>query len=480
MSHPVPTALCFDVEDIVAPEEDDAVLWLADILHEHGLTGTFMVVGERWRQWERRGRQDVIEALKRHHVGYHSTWHSVHPTTTEICLDKDFAGGMDALQAWDGQGWADAERILGRPILGWGRTGNSWSPSLMGLMGRMGRAYIYSPVELPRHGVCWYAGCLAFGDIAIGGFDPTYCDDALFGEKLTDSRGEIEQFFAGDRCQAGWLCVFLGHPTRVIHDGFWDAVNFTRGANPPREAWKPAPRHPDSLVPVMQRNYSRLCEYLRNEPRLEIAGWGDFIQRYDGQRPFATHEQLLALARQVVNSRRVIFSDFFTAGEMLLMMCRALAQPSERYARPTVYGPLTTPPVSKSTQFGCEWVRRAAPAVLEAASSGYLPATVELACDQVGLGTFFGLAASTLIGDRIAIGSADAPYPEEAYAIGRQVERLIPEWIIHPNGMDLENLLEQTRLQCWALKPAWQREDLSRVSELSQARPTLRSTGWTG
>ena len=38
----IPTALCFDVEDIIAPESDDAVLWMADILHEHGLIGSFI------------------------------------------------------------------------------------------------------------------------------------------------------------------------------------------------------------------------------------------------------------------------------------------------------------------------------------------------------------------------------------------------------------------------------------------------------
>ena len=45
----IPTVLCYDVEDLVAPESDDAVLWLAEILHEHGLTGSFMVVGEKAR-----------------------------------------------------------------------------------------------------------------------------------------------------------------------------------------------------------------------------------------------------------------------------------------------------------------------------------------------------------------------------------------------------------------------------------------------
>src|SRR5438874_4908576 len=188
----MPTVLCFDVEDIIAPESDDAVLWQSDILAENGLTGSFMIVGEKARLWERRGRRDVIESLKRHHLSFHSTWHSVHPTTTEICLDKDFAEGMDALWEWDRQGWADAERILGRPLIGWARTGSSWSPSVMGLMGRMGRAYAYSVVRLPGHNVCWYAGCLGFHGEGVGGFDATFVDDAAFEQRLRETQQDID------------------------------------------------------------------------------------------------------------------------------------------------------------------------------------------------------------------------------------------------------------------------------------------------
>ncbi len=190
----IPTVLCFDVEDLIAPESDDAVLWLAEILAEHGLTGTFMVVGEKARLWERRGRRDVIEALKKHDIAFHSTWHSIHPTTTEICLDKNFAEGMDALHEWDGEGWRDTERILGRPLIGWARTGTSWSPSVMGLMGRMGRAYAYSLVRLPGHNVCWYAGCLGFYGEGVGGFDETFYDDDLFGPRLERVMRQVDEY----------------------------------------------------------------------------------------------------------------------------------------------------------------------------------------------------------------------------------------------------------------------------------------------
>lgn len=457
---PLPTALCFDVEDLVAPESDDAALWFADILAEYDLPGSFMVVGERFRQWEARGRRDVIEALKRHHVAFHSTWHSVHPTTTEICLDKDFRAGMDAVWVWDGQGWADAERILGRPLVGWSLTGSSWSPAIMGLAGRMGRAYAYSMVRLPGHSVCWYAGCLGFHHEAVGLFDEVLCDDALFAARLAETQGAIDERLRGDRRGAEWLRFFVCHPTRAIHTQFWDLVNFAGGANPPRSEWKPAPRLPDSRMPVIQNNFRRLCETLRADPRLEILGWGDLIRRYDGQRAFASHAEVLEMARRLADERRVLFTDHFTAGEILLLLCRAAVMPQPHYPRPMVYGPLTTPPVMAASSWDAGDITAAASSLLRAAETGYLPASVPVVGQSVGIGTYAVALAEAILGNHRVSGPADAPYPTEAEATAREAAQMIPDWLIHPPDMDLTGLLEQARLQCWTLKPAWPRAAL--------------------
>lgn len=459
-TQPVPTAICYDVEDIIAPESDDAVLWLAEILHAHDLTGSFMIVGEKARLWERRGRRDVIEALKKHHLSYHSTWHSVHPTTTEICLDKSFAEGMDALWEWDRQGWSDAERILGRPLLGWARTGSSWSPSVMGLMGLMGRGYAYSLVRLPGHNVCWYANCLGFYGEGIGGFDEVLYEDALFTKQFEFVQREVDRFLAEPHAGATWLCWFMGHPTRFISTDFWDGVNFAKGANPPPAEWKPAPQHDPSLIPLMQKNYHQVCEFLRQDRRLEVVGWGDLLRRYDGQRPSASHAELTEIAHQIADTREVLFTDFFTAAEILWMLCQAVTTPQERYARPHLYGPLTRPPVSTVTTWPGDAILQAAAGVLAATRSGFLPATVAVGGEGIGIGTYFIALAQAFLGQETISAPADAPYPPVAEAVAEHAGESIPGWIIHPDNMDLTNLLEQTRLQCWALKPAWERNHL--------------------
>src|SRR6476620_5004856 len=72
--------LWFDTEDYILPASDDAALHVADWLSREGIRATFKVVGEKARTLERRGRTDVIAALKKHEIGYHSNYHSTQPS----------------------------------------------------------------------------------------------------------------------------------------------------------------------------------------------------------------------------------------------------------------------------------------------------------------------------------------------------------------------------------------------------------------
>jgi hypothetical protein len=52
----------FDVEDYITPESeriDDIPKWLAEIMSDEGVTGTFFVIGEKARSLEKRGRRGL-------------------------------------------------------------------------------------------------------------------------------------------------------------------------------------------------------------------------------------------------------------------------------------------------------------------------------------------------------------------------------------------------------------------------------------
>src|SRR5436190_23667352 len=77
--------LWFDTEDYLLPASDDAALKVADFLTKQGIRATFKVVGEKARTLHKRKRTDVIAALKKHEIGYHSNFHSTQPTPAMYC-----------------------------------------------------------------------------------------------------------------------------------------------------------------------------------------------------------------------------------------------------------------------------------------------------------------------------------------------------------------------------------------------------------
>src|SRR5437667_11120110 len=85
--------LWFDTEDYLLPASDDAALHVADFLTAEKIRATFKVVGEKARTLERRGRTDVIAALKTHEIGYHSNWHSTQPTPAMYLSNLDWDEG---------------------------------------------------------------------------------------------------------------------------------------------------------------------------------------------------------------------------------------------------------------------------------------------------------------------------------------------------------------------------------------------------
>src|SRR3954447_7295693 len=117
--------LWFDTEDYIEPAADDAALRIARDLTAEGVRATFKVVGEKARVLQARGRTDVIAALSKHAIGYHSNWHSVHPTPAEYLLKLGFLEGAEEFERREGPGLADVKRIFGTPAVCYGQPGSS-------------------------------------------------------------------------------------------------------------------------------------------------------------------------------------------------------------------------------------------------------------------------------------------------------------------------------------------------------------------
>src|SRR5205085_3450221 len=135
---PVYVILWFDTEDYLLPADDDASKRLAEMLTGKGIRATFKIVGEKARVMEKRGRKDVIEALKKHDIGYHANFHSVHPTPSEYLADCGLLDGMQEFIRREGGGAADVRRIFGRDTLAcYGQPGSSWGSQTIAALGQI-------------------------------------------------------------------------------------------------------------------------------------------------------------------------------------------------------------------------------------------------------------------------------------------------------------------------------------------------------
>jgi len=130
--------LWFGTEDYILPASDDAALKVADGLTKEGIKATFKVVGEKARTLERRGRQDVIAALKKHEIGYHSNWHSTQPSPAMYLSTLGWDEGVAEFDRREKPGYNDVKRIFGQAPSCYGQPGSSWGPQSYGAMRKWG------------------------------------------------------------------------------------------------------------------------------------------------------------------------------------------------------------------------------------------------------------------------------------------------------------------------------------------------------
>jgi hypothetical protein len=87
--------------------------------------GTFKVVGEKARVLQQRGRTDVIQALGRHCIGYHSDWHSIQSVPAVSAQPLGLLEGADDFERRQSGGFRDVARIFAVTPACYGQPGSS-------------------------------------------------------------------------------------------------------------------------------------------------------------------------------------------------------------------------------------------------------------------------------------------------------------------------------------------------------------------
>jgi hypothetical protein len=475
--------LWFDTEDYLLPASDDAAGRVAEILSARGVRSTFKVVGEKARVLERRRRTDVIAALRRHDIGYHSNLHSVHPTPAEYLADTGWSEGVAEFARREGAGARDVMRIFDVPSLScYGQPGSSWAPQAFAALRDIG---VVTPAGVPAY--------VDEGTHVGIGDQPFWFDGVLtvfnMGRNSTRMElhepGGLEQGQAAfkaayDRLRAagGGLISIYYHPAEWVHREFWDAVNFSRGANPPREEWKaPGQRSPAETEAAFTRfaayiDFQRALPGVRHVTAADLPGIYRDRLREQGADRAVVDDIAARVAREVTldvlrdgAGRAVSPADQFALLIGFLADAIDTGALPARVAVPHLVGPAELPPGSGAADLPWPAFRDAAvEAAREMRARSHVPARVFVGATPVAPADFVRAAAS-VISALLASGAAAPVFPARvAIPAGTRVatERFVaddsPElfggWVIHPTGFRAPRLVEHAKLQAWTLKPA--------------------------
>src|SRR5437764_1444176 len=255
--------LWFDTEDYILPASDDAALRVAEFLTAEKVRATFKVVGEKARTLKRRKRADVIAALKKHEIGYHPNYHSVQPAPALYLSNLGWDEGVAEFDRREKPGYDDVVRIFGTKPTCYGQPGSSWGPQSYGAMKKWGMGVYLdagSHVNLDDR-PCYYGGILNLYKL-----EHTLRADLVQPEKLKEAQDRFVKSRKKLLSEGGGVVSIYYHPCEFVHKTFWDGVNFSHGANPPRAEWKKPPMKTEEETRTAFEIFERFITFIKEQP----------------------------------------------------------------------------------------------------------------------------------------------------------------------------------------------------------------------
>ena len=468
---PIYVTLWFDTEDYILPQDDEAAKRLAEMLTGLGVQATFKIVGEKARVLESRGRRDVIAAIGRHDIGYHSNTHSQQPTIAVYLQHAGWEDGCAEFQRREAQGARDVERIFGKIPVAYGQPGSAWAPQAYPALRSMGiRMYLDEADHVGIDDQPFYYG----GMLNVFKMRSNLVRMNLSGgSSLADGRSRFTAAYERLRAKGGGTISIYYHPNEWVQTEFWDAVNFSRGANPPRAAWKPPGTRPAAETEQAFDDFEAFIRFIKAQPGARFVTATDLLTIYADTAVTRSFRQadLLALARAVQQDVTFQRLDGYalSASEVFGLLTDAMAAFVADQAWPettkvtALDGPARTfvPATDGARASSLPW-----PAFAQAVRdvADYCR-TFHRLPDEVWIGTESLSPAdylATLARVFADLSGTGGPPPSVTRAEGhftadRYVAADSPElwsWPIFPEGFHAPGIMELARLQAWTLKPA--------------------------
>ena len=461
----------FDVEDYITPQSDDALLRLLEIFDRNGVKGTWKIVGEQLRMMERRGRQDIIERLAWHDVGYHTDWHSVHPTVSEYLEPLNWIDGAAEFERRERPGMDDMERVFGKGAIScYGQPGSSWGPQAYPVLKEWSIPVYLDELRLIglNEQPFWYCNMLNVLRLRQN-VTRLNLNEGMAG--LPAAQAAVSAIVERLRTTGGVASIYY-HPNEWVTSEFWDAVNFGRGVNTPRDRWRLPKLKTPAEVEEGFNAFEAYLRFVRDQSDVAIITAKDLLTLYPDQAqgkllPLATVRALAGQLRDEITYLPLDRHAAVSPAEAFSLIVGALAgygrtgNLAQNLNFTSPLGP-TEPYTDTLQQPECvRWqdvVDACSKAEQSIQETGYLPSALSIGAHRVSPAYFLATAAGALV--RLL----EQGRPPETVALqpgnftlDRQVtDERAWNWVIFPPNFSAPNLVSLAKLQTWTMKPAIQ------------------------
>lgn len=450
----------FDSEDYETPASDEGEMWWAEALSRHRLTGCFNLVGEEARALRERGRRDVLTALARHEIGYHSNLHSAHPVHVELLEGKGWDEGVAAVLASEASGVAEVRALTGQHPATYCKPGSNWAPQVLAAMALLDiPVFCDAPFEWAPGHPLWYCNLLCVG--AHTSFDRYFTADPA--DRPPRLRQDL--LALAETRGPGDVLVMYTHPCRLITAAF--PSNFSAGRNPPRSAWKPAPVRPRAEIESLMADFDDFLGWVARESSLRVISYRDLARRSRRRNLWLARDGLTALIQAAARDQeplgtRQLAGEWLSPAEQFGVLLWAAAWQREHGSLPEAVPvrPLLGPdrlaaPTGSGEIRTASLLDEARLANVTASSHGRIPAALRVDGRLLGPGALLTALAAALREPSETI--ALRPTSElPALAARPDIAGLHfrGTWSILAPEFEAPGILQHARLQTWSARPA--------------------------
>ncbi len=324
--------ISFATEDFVTPGHDEILIRLASILNDREITGSFHVTGEVVRKWRRHHCREVIEALSRHEIGYHSNTHGAFPFIGRVASELPWDEAVGTLLETESRGIGDIEAVFGcKPA--YYVTEFIKAPQLIQAMVKLG-VDVMGFSELPegKHSFRRFMGAWCFAAPHIGLESPPHPG------RFAEMTAAFDQVYEREIP----LLKLFNHPYKFLYNNkiaSWISEN--RIYRKYDHDWKTPGKsmYDRSTVEGLLRELEAFLDYVKSRKNIEFVNTAEAVSQYRVALPLYVNRDILSGVGEAIAP----LGDF-TPAEVFGLLIGAVTRETEELPFRRLIGPVEPSP----------------------------------------------------------------------------------------------------------------------------------------